>query len=148
LVFDAGNSNLAGGIARWGLLQQIFVPTVSGTSAYYARFTLTVPGHVLTASSGNVTADVTGNASFSGNLLFEVATSSAGPWFPAYDVYDNIFGKLSAPAITAVQVGFFYTTDPCAGVTCTASDQCHVVGTCNPATGLCSNPVKPNGTVC
>ena len=33
-------------------------------------------------------------------------------------------------------------------VTCTASDQCHDVGTCNPATGACSNPAKANGTSC
>ncbi|HEV8701325.1 MAG TPA: LamG-like jellyroll fold domain-containing protein [Candidatus Polarisedimenticolia bacterium] len=33
-------------------------------------------------------------------------------------------------------------------VTCTASDQCHNAGTCNPATGVCSNPAKPNGAAC
>jgi len=33
-------------------------------------------------------------------------------------------------------------------VTCTASDQCHVAGTCNPATGACSNPAAPDGTSC
>ena len=33
-------------------------------------------------------------------------------------------------------------------VVCTASDQCHDAGTCNPATGVCSNPAKPNGTAC
>jgi choice-of-anchor A domain-containing protein len=32
-------------------------------------------------------------------------------------------------------------------VACTALDQCHDVGTCNPSTG-CSNPAKPNGTGC
>src|SRR5437867_677553 len=38
----------------------------------------------------------------------------------------------------------------CAGmpVACPASDQCHVAGTCDPATGTCSNPVAPNGTAC
>ena len=39
----------------------------------------------------------------------------------------------------------------CAGsnpVTCTASDQCHGVGTCDPGTGICSNPPQPNGTSC
>jgi hypothetical protein len=48
------------------------------------------------------------------------------------------------------------TGDHCAGgtcsagapVTCNALDQCHTAGACNPATGACSNPVKPNGTVC
>jgi hypothetical protein len=33
-------------------------------------------------------------------------------------------------------------------VVCTASDQCHDAGTCNPATGLCSNPAKPDGAAC
>jgi len=33
-------------------------------------------------------------------------------------------------------------------VTCTAADQCHAVGTCNPSTGACSNPALPNGTTC
>jgi hypothetical protein len=33
-------------------------------------------------------------------------------------------------------------------VACSALDQCHVVGTCNPGTGICSNPNKPDGQVC
>jgi hypothetical protein len=33
-------------------------------------------------------------------------------------------------------------------VTCTQSDQCHATGTCNPATGLCSNPIRVDGTAC
>ncbi|MFN8590232.1 MAG: pentapeptide repeat-containing protein [Thermomicrobiales bacterium] len=33
-------------------------------------------------------------------------------------------------------------------VICTALDQCHAVGICNPATGVCSNPLKPNDTPC
>src|SRR2546422_621953 len=33
-------------------------------------------------------------------------------------------------------------------VVCTASDQCHVAGTCNTATGACSNPPAPDGTSC
>ena len=33
-------------------------------------------------------------------------------------------------------------------VVCTASDQCHVAGTCNPATGTCSNPNRHDGTTC
>jgi hypothetical protein len=31
-------------------------------------------------------------------------------------------------------------------VVCTASDQCHVVGTCDPTTGVCSNAVAPDST--
>jgi len=33
-------------------------------------------------------------------------------------------------------------------VSCTASDACHVAGSCSAATGLCSNPPAPDGTVC
>jgi len=47
------------------------------------------------------------------------------------------------------------TTDSCnAGVCqhtpigCTALDQCHVAGTCDPATGSCSNPTAIDGTAC
>ena len=38
----------------------------------------------------------------------------------------------------------------CSGtaVVCTASDQCHNAGVCNPQTGVCSNPTKPQGTGC
>lgn len=32
--------------------------------------------------------------------------------------------------------------------TCTPLSQCHNAGTCNQATGVCSNPAKPNGTAC
>jgi MYXO-CTERM domain-containing protein len=33
-------------------------------------------------------------------------------------------------------------------VMCMASDECHDVGTCDPATGVCSDPAKPDGSVC
>lgn len=41
-------------------------------------------------------------------------------------------------------------TGTCSGtpVTCSASDECHQAGTCDPATGQCSNPTVPDGTSC
>jgi RHS repeat-associated protein len=38
----------------------------------------------------------------------------------------------------------------CSGtlVVCTASDQCHTAGVCNPANGTCSQPVVADGTTC
>jgi hypothetical protein len=42
-------------------------------------------------------------------------------------------------------------TGTCTGgnpVNCTAMDQCHNVGTCNPATGVCNNPNKADGSAC
>ena len=40
------------------------------------------------------------------------------------------------------------TKDKCAGVVCTASDQCHAAGACAPETGQCSNPAKVDGAAC
>src|SRR3989454_318446 len=40
------------------------------------------------------------------------------------------------------------TCTGCNPVLCTASDQCHVAGTCNTSTGVCSNPNAANGTAC
>ncbi len=47
-------------------------------------------------------------------------------------------------------------TDTCQSGACTGSnsvvcptpDQCHTAGTCDPGTGICSNPTKPDGTGC
>lgn len=33
-------------------------------------------------------------------------------------------------------------------VLCTAIDQCHAAGTCDPTSGSCTNPPKPDGTAC
>lgn len=43
------------------------------------------------------------------------------------------------------QAGVCEGTDP---VLCTALDECHVAGTCNPSTGQCSNPNAADGTPC
>jgi len=37
---------------------------------------------------------------------------------------------------------------PASNVVCTATDQCHVAGTCDPLTGACSNPNAPDGVTC
>src|SRR5207247_2566082 len=43
------------------------------------------------------------------------------------------------------QAGACVGADPVGG---TAADQCHAAGTCNPASGVCSNPAKPDGATC
>ena len=43
------------------------------------------------------------------------------------------------------QAGLCAGTNP---VTCAPADQCHDAGTCDPATGACSNPATPDGTAC
>ncbi|XXF75415.1 hypothetical protein P2318_20350 [Myxococcaceae bacterium GXIMD 01537] len=61
---------------------------------------------------------------------------AGAPWDPTLPCCENL----------VVQNGV--CTDLCADVVCTASDQCHGVGTCDPATGQCSNPTAADGTVC
>eukprot|EP00928_Gymnodinium_smaydae_P043063 TRINITY_DN28938_c0_g2_i2.p1 TRINITY_DN28938_c0_g2~~TRINITY_DN28938_c0_g2_i2.p1 ORF type:complete len:646 (+),score=79.93 TRINITY_DN28938_c0_g2_i2:129-2066(+) len=38
--------------------------------------------------------------------------------------------------------------DMCKDVVCSALDACHEVGTCDATTGVCSNPIKQDGTTC
>jgi hypothetical protein len=45
-----------------------------------------------------------------------------------------------------LQIKFFL--NGCAPVSCSAIDACHGVGTCDPVTVTCSNPVLPDGTSC
>jgi hypothetical protein len=47
--------------------------------------------------------------------------------------------------VDTCQAGVCVGADP---VACTALDQCHVVGQCDPVTGACSDPVKADGTAC
>jgi RHS repeat-associated protein len=46
------------------------------------------------------------------------------------------------------EINVFRITQPCDGATCTALDQCHVAGTCDPNAGTCSNPDASDGTNC
>eukprot|EP00397_Hematodinium_sp_SG-2012_P000533 GEMP01000534.1.p1 GENE.GEMP01000534.1~~GEMP01000534.1.p1 ORF type:complete len:1837 (+),score=426.05 GEMP01000534.1:592-6102(+) len=46
------------------------------------------------------------------------------------------------------QKGICSGSTKCTAVSCTALDQCHDVGVCNPLNGLCSNPAKPEGRPC
>jgi len=73
-----------------------------------------------------------------------------------FDAVNNVCTKPAKPNGVACNDGNACTkTDTCqAGVcqgsnpvVCTASDQCHAVGTCDPAGG-CSNPSVPDGTAC
>src|SRR5438445_13531845 len=43
------------------------------------------------------------------------------------------------------QAGVCFVTNP---VACAAHNHCHDAGTCDPASGVCSNPDKPNGSAC
>jgi hypothetical protein len=47
--------------------------------------------------------------------------------------------------VDVCQAGVCVGTTP---VVCAAADQCHTAGTCNPSTGVCSNPAKQDGATC
>jgi len=51
---------------------------------------------------------------------------------------------------SACTLGDTCQSGTCTGtpVVCTAQDLCHAVGTCDPGTGMCSNPLAPDGTPC
>ena len=80
-----------------------------------------------------------------------ISATTAGTCDPATGVCSNP----TRPTARACNDGNACTqTDTCqAGactggdpVDCAARDQCHVAGTCNPATGACSNPTEADGT--
>ncbi|MDB4931170.1 MAG: Thiamin-phosphate pyrophosphorylase [Myxococcaceae bacterium] len=62
---------------------------------------------------------------------------------PATAPYDGTVRCCDGLAIRAA-----HCVDLCANVACPASDQCHAAGTCDPASGACSNPALANGTAC
>ncbi|HET7539003.1 MAG TPA: RHS repeat-associated core domain-containing protein [Polyangiaceae bacterium] len=47
--------------------------------------------------------------------------------------------------LDSCQAGACVGTSP---IACSALDQCHVAGSCNPGTGVCSNPPKTDGSGC
>jgi hypothetical protein len=75
-------------------------------------------------------------------------------------VCDPTTGQCTNPSVgdgTTCEDGDACTrTDTCRGgscdggdpVVCSASDQCHEAGVCDPYTGQCSDPAKPDGSTC
>src|SRR5262245_28453006 len=51
-------------------------------------------------------------------------------------------------ACNGIEVCNLGTCQPGTPVVCTALDQCHVAGTCDPARGACSNPTAADGAAC
>ena len=83
------------------------------------------------------------------------STGLAKVWVPPgsyrFGVTDAGVTTYSSPANQCQVPGICVAatiTDKCHSVVCSAKDVCHNVGTCDPGTGVCSNPAKPAGTVC
>lgn len=88
---------------------------------------------------------------------------AAGNSTCAHWCHDNFSGNLAGRCTSdaAKGKGICYQCGPaapannglqfCGGIcipVCTPKDQCHVAGICDPATRACTQPAKPNGTLC
>jgi len=120
LAFDAGQSDLTNGMARWtGSTTVSYVDSVQGTitTTLATRFTLrpidvtngtpismTVAATLGIPQAGAV-IPVTGD--FKANLLMEAFFN--GAWQPVLDLYDNLHTLQPGGALTSFNGGFFYT---------------------------------------
>jgi hypothetical protein len=120
LAFDAGQSDLTNGIARWtGSTTISYVDSVQGTitTTLATRFTLrpmeltnATPISMTVASTlgipqAGAVVPVTGD--FKANLLMEAFFD--GSWQPVLDLYDNLHTLQTGGALTSFNGGFFYT---------------------------------------
>lgn len=81
------------------------------------------------------------------------ARVDAGLPYPVYDVLaavaDSACDDGDPNTVGDVcRAGVCVGTSRCAGVVCSALNQCHHAGVCNPTTGVCSNPAKADGASC
>jgi len=109
LVFNAAQSDLAGGMARWTGSSQYPIAQPPSTLTLLTRFTMQAlpPLNATTGYGDGATTTVTGN--FSVNLLFEVSADGGATWTPAKDFFN---GHQNIPTNTIQSSflgGFFYT---------------------------------------
>jgi len=103
---------------------------VGGNTPYVTDVTLgTLPPGL---SIDPATGVLSGMATTGGQYSFTVTATDA-----------DLAQASKAYTVTVVGLG-----GPCEGVICSASDACHEAGVCDPATGLCSDPAKPDTTPC
>jgi len=124
MTFNAGESNLASGMARWSGSATLVL--VSATYANLpTRFTMTVtrvnggtPVAIGPDPSGpNPLADVLASGDFNVNLLFEMADiANPSVFHPALDYYDSLAtvpgnppASNNGPVTTGVSTAFYYT---------------------------------------
>jgi MYXO-CTERM domain-containing protein len=167
--FDATTGpGVIGCFTNSGSELDLVTPGVSITSTYVGGKTITWTGTSLSApvaaASGALLLDckptltpaqVETALEQSGSKITDPKNSLA---FPSVDVLAAVNKTCTCagkPDGAACQDGKLCTTDACkAGlcvgtpVVCKALDQCHVAGTCNPSTGVCSSPLKPVGSTC
>lgn len=105
-----------------------FLVASAGTEAVYKR-----PAGVICRSNGDCESGICGAKDATGRQRCQCATPAHCP------VPSNKCLAASCQAGTCQTV---------AAVTCRAVSPCHIAGECDPITGACSNPPKPNGSTC
>ena len=121
------------------------------------RCVATPKANTTTCNDGD--ACTTGDTCQNGTCTGTSVTCSASDQCHVAGTCDSSTGQCSNPTKTdgtgcndgdACTSGDSCQSGTCGGtpVTCSASDQCHVAGTCDPGTGQCSNPSAANGTGC
>ncbi|WP_239026966.1 cadherin-like domain-containing protein [Geomonas oryzisoli] len=118
-TYQAAQSNLPNGIAVWtGQTSVQGIPI-------YTRFTLTLkktdntPLALTTATNYGLAASVgaivpvTYGQAFKANFIFEAATSPAGPFQPAYNLFDTYHSaySLNYSVYSSFTAGFYYKND-------------------------------------
>jgi hypothetical protein len=134
-------SSAAGGVQKFSLVGAAWVSNgaVEGASMTYRGIVGKVVGNTVTLYA---TRKGGGGATGGGELVSLVDPSGYNATITATSTV-----LVTAAANTAIR-GVAFAPERCFAVTCTASDACHAAGTCDPATGICSNPAKPEGAAC
>ena len=105
-----------------------------------------ISGLTVVAYNGSTPTRNTGVTDSTG--LAKVWVPPGSYWFGVTEAgvttYSGATNQCQVPGVCAVAT----IIAKCHGIVCTAKDQCHSVGTCDPSAGLCSNPNKADGTAC
>ncbi len=131
---------------------QTATPTVTATPITTATASATATATLTVTPTQTVTPTLTPTATTTPTLTATptrtatamrtaTATASRTPTPVATSTPTRTATRTPTPTTTA-------TPDRCTGVVCTALDGCHDAGICNPSTGQCSNPTRPNGSAC
>jgi hypothetical protein len=139
-TFEAGPLTIAG-VCNLGTLTTVGTTQPGGVKTLHWDGTYTAPATL--ASDMNCVLTVTSTASGLGTAT-TIRFAGTDPCIgqPDGTACDDHNACTSGTTCLAGHCGGGTT------VTCTASDQCHVAGTCDPNTGTCSNPAATDGTSC
>ena len=144
-----------GGLSRWGSL--LFLAYGCGQSA--REFRTADHGNAGggaggTSSTSSGSAGKAGNGAGGSDAIGSAAEGGAagqgegGAAGQGEGGEDGSVAGASNGGMPAVAGAGGMSVDLCAGVVCAATDQCHDVGKCQPATGKCSNPNKAEDSPC